>query len=261
LPETWREKSASRDNAKLRVSVLDLGSTSFHLLVSDASASAGLGRVTRERIQLRLGAFLNRAASIPEETCARAIEAARALKTTSDASRPDRLLVVALKHHRGADAEAPAFSERAITQPAFLIGKVLDALILDQLEVELHRLQVVNALLAEGVAVYGESFLGRVSGAVRAQRGAGYRIVETRVVRPSQDIGRLAAQCYRTHGAGSLGALPSLLTRMALRGVPENEADLLSYIFFDKRFTAELVALGREDARRQEDEIVRLLTS
>ena len=49
--------------------------------------------------------------------------------------------------------------------------------------------------------------------------------------------------------------------RVALRGVPEDEADLLSYIFFDKRFTAELIALGRDDARRQEDEIVALLTN
>ena len=173
----------------------------------------------------------------------------------------DRLLVVALKYHRALDAGAPAFSEEAITQPAFLIGKVLDALLLDQLEVELHRLQVVNALLAQGVANYGDDFLERVSGPVRAQRGVGYRIVETAVVRPSEDIGRLAASCYRARGAGSLGALPSLLTRLALRGVPEDEADLLSYIFFDKRFTADLVALGREDARRSEDEIVALLTS
>jgi NTE family protein len=172
----------------------------------------------------------------------------------------DRLLVVALKHHRAPDAGAPAFSEEAITQPAFLIGKVLDALILDQLEVEVHRLQVVNALLAEGKAVYGDDFLDRVSGAVRAQRGAGYRIVGTTVVRPSEDIGRIAAECFRKHGAGSLGALPSLLARLALRGVPEDEADLLSYIFFDRRFTADLVALGREDARRQENEIVALLT-
>jgi len=37
-----------------------------------------------------------------------------------------------------------------ITQPAFVIGKVLDALILDQLEVEIRRLHVVNALLAQG---------------------------------------------------------------------------------------------------------------
>jgi NTE family protein len=171
----------------------------------------------------------------------------------------ERLLVIAVKHHPAGPAVSPAFDERVITQPAFLIGKVLDALILDQLEVEIHRLRVVNALLAQGVAIYGDDFVENVSGAVRAQRGAGYRIVDTAVVRPGEDVGRVAAACYRKHGGGALGALPSLLTRLALRGVPEDEADLLSYLFFDRRFTAELVALGREDARRQEDEILALL--
>jgi NTE family protein len=172
----------------------------------------------------------------------------------------DRLLVVAVKHHAGPPEASPAFDESVITQPAFLIGKVLDALILDQLDVEIHRLRVVNALLEQGVAIYGDDFVENVSGAVRAQRGAGYRIVDTAVVRPGEDIGRVAAACYRKHGGGALGALPSLLTRLALRGVPDNEADLLSYLFFDRRFTAELVALGREDARRQEDEILALLS-
>ena len=53
--------------------------------------------------------------------------------------------------------------------------------------------------------------------------------------------------------------LPTLLTRLALRGVPKHEADLLSYLFFDRSFTADLVALGREDARRHEDALVDLL--
>ncbi len=171
----------------------------------------------------------------------------------------ERLLVIALKNHPAGPEESPSFPDSVITQPAFLIGKVLDALILDQLEVEIHRLRVVNALLAQGVAIYGDDFVESVSGAVRAQRGAGYRIVDTAVVRPGEDIGAVAAACYRKHGGGALGALPSLLTRLALRGVPEGEADLLSYLFFDRRFTAELVALGREDARRQEDEILALL--
>jgi NTE family protein len=172
----------------------------------------------------------------------------------------DRLLVVAVKHRAGPPEASPSFDESVITQPAFLIGKVLDALILDQLDVEIQRLRVVNALLEQGVAIYGDDFVENVSGAVRAQRGAGYRIVDTAVVRPGEDIGRVAAACYRKHGGGALGALPSLLTRLALRGVPDNEADLLSYLFFDRRFTAELVALGREDARRQEDEILALLS-
>jgi len=110
LQESWDEKNSGRDRVKLRVAVLDLGSTSFSLLVSDASASAGLERVTRQRTQLRLGAFLHGAARIPADTCARAVDAARALKKASDACRPDRMLAVAtaaLRHaENGADLTA-----------------------------------------------------------------------------------------------------------------------------------------------------------
>jgi len=172
----------------------------------------------------------------------------------------DRVLVVALKHHRLPEAEGVEFSESVITQPAFLMGKVLDALTLDQIEVELHRLRLVNAILARGGQAYGPDFLDKINVAVRAERGVGYRHVETVVVRPSDDIGGIAARAYRSQrGSGGLGALPSLLTRLALRGVPEQEADLLSYLFFDRSFTAELIALGREDARRSEDAILALL--
>jgi len=124
LQDTWHEARASRDKAKLRVAVLDLGSTSFHLLVSDASASAGLARVTREREQLRLGAFLNGTARIPEDTCTRAIEAARALKQTSDAYEPDRMLVVATAALRGAEngAELAARIGDAIGTPVRMLS-------------------------------------------------------------------------------------------------------------------------------------------
>jgi len=174
----------------------------------------------------------------------------------------DRVLVVALKHYRRPDAEEVPFPESAITQPAFLMGKVLDALTLDQIEVDLHRLRLVNAILARGSQAFGADFLDKINVAVRAERGVGYRHVETVVVRPGDDIGCIAARAYRSQRrSGGLGALPSLLTRLALRGVPEHEADLLSYLFFDRSFTAELIALGREDARRSEDAILALLGS
>jgi NTE family protein len=172
----------------------------------------------------------------------------------------DRVLVVAVKHRRQPDEALPDFPVESITQPAFLLGKVLDALLLDQLEVELQRLQVLNAVLARGEDAFGPDFLPKINVAVREKRGVGYRHVEHAILRPSEDLGGIAAAAYRTGRArGSLGGLPALATRLALRGVPEFEADLLSYLFFDRSFTAELVALGREDARRQEDVLLALL--
>jgi hypothetical protein len=45
----------------------------------------------------------------------------------------------------------------------------------------------------------------------------------------------------------------------ARRGLPGDEADLLSCLYFDRCFTSQLVELGREDARSMEDEILALL--
>jgi NTE family protein len=171
----------------------------------------------------------------------------------------DRVLVVALKHAPGRASGEVEYPEDAITQPAFLLGKVLNALLLDQLEYELQKMELVNAWIARGEAVYGSEFLERINVAVRAQRGVGYRPVRAAIVRPSADVGSLAARVRRRTGGRELGALPALLTRFALRGVPEDEADLLSYLYFDAVFTSELIELGREDARARRDAILELL--
>ncbi len=174
----------------------------------------------------------------------------------------DRVLVVALKYPRPPRADTPAYPEDVITQPAFLLGKVLDALMLDQLDYELHRIELVNAWIDHGRSVYGAEFLDRINVSIREQRGVSYRRVDTATIRPSRDLGKIAAECYARGGnARSMGMLPALITRAALHGVPENEADLLSYLYFDACFTSELIELGREDARRQQDEILALLSS
>jgi NTE family protein len=173
--------------------------------------------------------------------------------------RASRVLVIGLKHMpRGHHPEIPE-AEEAITQPAFLLGKVLDILMLDQLEYELQRMELINAMLDRGSQICGPQFREEMNVAIRAERGVGYRKVEAVVVRPSVDLGSIAARVQREPGK-PLGALARVITGTAVRGTPPNEADLLSYLFFDRRFTEPLVELGREDARRREEDIVRTLT-
>jgi NTE family protein len=161
----------------------------------------------------------------------------------------DRILVVALKTRPGlVGAEAPC-AEHLVTRPAFLLGKVLDALTLDQIEYEIQRLEL-----------YGSDFLARINPAVQEQRGIGYRKVDTAILRPSEDLGALAAASHRRSGGPrELGLISTLVTHAARLGVPEEEADLLSYLLFDRCYTEPLVELGRADAEAREDEIVKLL--
>jgi len=173
----------------------------------------------------------------------------------------DRVLMVALKKERRLVRDAPSYPEEMVTKPAFLLGKVLDALTLDQLESEIQRLELVNAMIARGEAVYGEDFLAQINPAVRERRGRGYRKVDAAILRPSQDLGTLAAECHRRRGASrEFGLISAWVTRAARHGVPDDESDLLSYLLFDSCYTGRLVELGRADAESRADEIVRVLT-
>lgn len=171
----------------------------------------------------------------------------------------DRMLIIGLKHLTKPSDPAPAYPEEVIAQPVFLLGKVLNSLMLDRIEYDLQRVELVNALIDHGEATFGDDFLDKINVAVRAQRGADYRRVDTVTLHPSRDLGELAAEAYEDQGASDLGIIPSLLTRLAQFGSPHSEADLLSYLLFDSSFTARAMELGREDARARSGEIHELL--
>jgi NTE family protein len=173
----------------------------------------------------------------------------------------DKVLVIGLRGQQPGKAFAIINDETAITQPAFLLGKVLNVLLLDQLEHELKRLDTINALLEGATEMMGVDGVARLNEFVREKRGVDYRHVDACIVRPSQDVGGMCAEAYRHHRerSGSHGLTAAILARAAVQGVPEREADLLSYIYFDASFTRPLMDLGWQDARRQEDAIVGLL--
>ncbi len=173
----------------------------------------------------------------------------------------EKVLVVGVGKRLNKRQSVDQTSAEALAHPAFLFGKVLDVILLDPIEHELRQLEVVNAMLKGGQEIFGEDFPERLAPALRAVRGAEYRHIDAFMQSPSIDIGRIAAECYHSPEgrAESPSLIAELIKRSATMGVPEDEADFLSYIYFDRIFTDRLVELGREDARASRDKILELL--
>lgn len=98
-----REPDGSVPAEARRLGVLDLGSTSFHLLVADLSPAGHLTRVGSERMQLRLGAVLATHDHIPEDVCQRAVETARELVAKAHTWGATRVIPVGTAALRAAD--------------------------------------------------------------------------------------------------------------------------------------------------------------
>jgi NTE family protein len=143
---------------------------------------------------------------------------------------------------------------------AFLVGKILDAFLLDHIDYDLDRLRRFNAFIGAVRAIGSNEHTRRFDEVVTSMRGAPYRIVEEFMIRPSADLGEIAGRIARSGRFKGNGGGPGiqLLRRLATaRGV--GEADLLSYILFDGLYAAEVCRLGYEDARAQHGELAKFL--
>ncbi len=175
----------------------------------------------------------------------------------------DRVLVVPLRKGAGDDSELERSNARiaSYANPLFLYGKMLNALLLDHVETDLARMRVINGILERGERAFGPDFVERINAAARYERDHPFRKVEDVVVRPSQDLGVLAGELVSDpqRSASVPGWVRVLQRALGLAG-EALEADLLSYLLFDRVYTEPLVALGFEDARRQEEELGRFFT-
>ena len=197
----------------------------------------------------------------------------------------ERVIVVSLRHRpvsatllpAGQDLQPPIHNAPPVTPPPrrkrrtsheealptapFLLGKTLDALLLDRVDEDLGRLRRFNALLEAGTNAYGPDFEGVLNGALVPLRNSPMRYVRNLLVHPSEDLGRLAADyCrsaeFRKRASGIVGGF----LRRTVESAARDKADLASYLLFDGGFADILVALGRRDARARRDQWIRFFS-
>jgi len=154
---------------------------------------------------------------------------ARAILVVTQRSDPER-----------PPSPTPAPAPREYPALAEVIGLLLHAIFLDALEADAERLERVNRL---------------VTALPEAQRPDGLRPVRLLMLRPSRDLGALAAGC---------GVQLPPLVRWLVRGMGGQRAtavDFLSYLLFNPVYTNALTELGYADVRAQWPRIERFLAA
>lgn len=137
--------------------------------------------------------------------------------------------------------------------PKFLLGKTLNALLLDRLDGDVDRLDRVNQILEAGTREYGEGFLAALNRQLERTGRANLRPVESVVIRPSENVSLLAASFLRSPSFLRPRPIGARVFRRLVDG--SFEADLASYLLFDGDFAAQLIELGRSDARAHHAEL------
>ena len=172
-------------------------------------------------------------------------------------SGAERLVVVSALHRAEVEADAD-LGERlrrtaAYPSPFFILGKVLNALLLDPINYDLGVMRRFNRLWGVLEATLTDEEMHRVSAVLEETRGVSYRRLQALVFHPSQDIGDITTRHAKRLGAKSL---PGAFVAFSARLRAQFESDLLSFVLFDGDFADELISLGRHDAGERADEII-----
>jgi NTE family protein len=165
----------------------------------------------------------------------------------------NRLLVVGLSTPHAADKRA--VQDGKYPGATYMLGKVLNAFLLDHVNTDLLEVQRINDFLQDGIRAYGPEFLDRIN-EVAKMRGAlaERRLLNSMVLRPTTDIGLVASDYLASNRVRFGKSLGRAFISMLDVGAGA-DADLASYLLFDGGFAQTLIEMGRRDAHAKRDEI------
>lgn len=151
----------------------------------------------------------------------------------------ERLLVIGVRRRSMTADDMRAMHSTDAPSVARVINLLLNAILLDGVELDVDRLERVNEMVRRVPMEHREHL--------------NMKEISSVLISPSADIGEIAA--------AMASRLPRIV-RYLLKGLGrlEDASEIVSYLLFDPVFCSRLIEIGREDARRAENEIVALFS-
>lgn len=128
-----------------------------------------------------------------------------------------------------------------------LVGKIFNSFFIDHAHVDVHSLEHINNVIAEGVKKFGPEFAAHL-----AKQERPYKYINSCSISPSMDLGRIAANYLSSDDVKKNKIYRNLLRLIDIGTI---EADLASYLLFDGGFAEMLIELGFEDAQARQKEL------
>lgn len=167
----------------------------------------------------------------------------------------ERVLILSLRHKPSSALEPPKLTAMPTTPQ--VIGKVLNALMMDRTDHDLDNLRRMNDIMESGRRTWGEDFAQKLSEAVGTLQDRPWRVVKDLVVRPSRDLADLARpHLERRARQDPSELLPSRLLQRLSGSNLLAQAELGSYLLFDAPYARDLVALAMEDAHARRAQLI-----
>jgi NTE family protein len=149
----------------------------------------------------------------------------------------DRLLVISTHYDFSRNTPVQRKSDHP-PSPAVVMGALYNAVFLDQLDQDVLQMNRINSLLHR----------------IPPEQRNGLREIETVVVRPSQDIGKMA----NAYEQKLPGTFRYFMRRLGSRDAKDQ--DFISTVMFQREYISDLLELGERDANAQMDRIAAHLT-
>jgi NTE family protein len=182
----------------------------------------------------------------------------------------DRIVIVGLRH-RATPKEIQTYDGQEMKSPpslAEMMGRLMNGLFLDRVQFDLEQSDRINKIIEWSERVYGKDYLDRINDMLKhrgetgdvANRGLqNIRVVE---ILPSQFISEIFGRWFhkqKKNGNFRFSTLEKLLTRLLDIDTP-GAIELLSYLTFADEYIKDLIDLGYEDAKRNRDRLMDLMS-